>query len=326
MSKRCLPLLSLLYITLFSAQAMAQAEAGAQSLMIPPGARANALGESYVAISDDATAPWWNPAGLAFIEGNQITLMHSQLVPDLADDVYYEFLGYTGNFEGLGTIGLSLIYLTYGKSVAVDETGEIKGDFSSWELTPQVSYGFKVPRILGGDLGLGLGFKFIHVELAPKDFTLDGVDGSGSSFAVDFGGLLRFENAGLNMGLAVTNLGPDIAYIDEEQADPLPRSLRAGLAYYLVRDETSQLMLTGDFNQVLVTFDRSPIYGGGVEYQYLNLVGLRVGYIYDDDGNIKDPTFGLGFNIGQRFYLDYGNIPQDKELARVNRFSVGVRF
>ena len=33
-------------------------------LRIAPGARPSAMGESYVAIADDATATHWNPAGL----------------------------------------------------------------------------------------------------------------------------------------------------------------------------------------------------------------------------------------------------------------------
>ena len=70
----------------------AQGEAGAHSLIIPPGARANGLGQSYVAIADDATGIWWNPAGLAFVN-TSVDLMHSQLVPELASDVFYEYFG-----------------------------------------------------------------------------------------------------------------------------------------------------------------------------------------------------------------------------------------
>ena len=61
--------------------------AGAASLQIPPSARFNGLGQSGVALADDATAAWWNPAGLGFMTGRTLGLMHSQLVPDLADDI-----------------------------------------------------------------------------------------------------------------------------------------------------------------------------------------------------------------------------------------------
>ena len=45
-----------------------------QFLKIGVGARATALGESFVAISNDASALFWNPAGLANTEGNQVFL------------------------------------------------------------------------------------------------------------------------------------------------------------------------------------------------------------------------------------------------------------
>ena len=83
--------------------ASAVGEAGVPSMIIPPGARANGMGEAFVAIADDATAAWWNVGGLAFVENNNLALMHSQLVPDLANDVYYEFLGYSHQLQDFGT-------------------------------------------------------------------------------------------------------------------------------------------------------------------------------------------------------------------------------
>ena len=35
-------------------------------LNISPGARAGGIGEAYVSIADDASATFWNPAGLSF--------------------------------------------------------------------------------------------------------------------------------------------------------------------------------------------------------------------------------------------------------------------
>jgi len=63
---------------------------------ITPGARPNGMGEVFTAISDDATASYWNPAGLAFVssERSELTLQHSKWLPQLADDLYFEFLGY----------------------------------------------------------------------------------------------------------------------------------------------------------------------------------------------------------------------------------------
>src|SRR6187431_2044263 len=86
-------------LSLAARQANAQSEAGAASLQIEPSARANGMGKAQVGIVDDATASWWNPAALAFMDDRQVTLMHSQLVPGLADDVFYEFFGYASKIK-----------------------------------------------------------------------------------------------------------------------------------------------------------------------------------------------------------------------------------
>lgn len=124
-----------LLLGICSSSASAQGEAGAACLIIQPGARANGMGQSFVAISDDATGGWWNPAGLAFTKAN-VDLMHSQLVPELASDVFYEFIGGTFEIEGIGIMGVSVIYLTYGEWEGRDEFNNYLGKFTSWPNRP----------------------------------------------------------------------------------------------------------------------------------------------------------------------------------------------
>ena len=69
----------------------AQSEAGAIFLLIAPGARAGGMGEAQVAVANDAYASYWNPAGLGFLEGQELAMMHVNWLPGLADDLYYEF-------------------------------------------------------------------------------------------------------------------------------------------------------------------------------------------------------------------------------------------
>ena len=308
--------------------AFAVGEAGVPSLIIPPGARANGMGESYVAIADDATAAWWNPGGLAFVKGRNLALMHSQLVPDLANDVYYEFLGYTNEFENFGTLSLSVIYLTYGKSVATNTQGQEQGTFNSWEASLNASLAIPITETFG----IGLTGKFIHADLAPANLTLDQLDGTGSTVAIDAGVLWKTTKK-LRLGLALQNLGPDISFIDQEQSDPLPINLRAGVAYNLVSSEVNSLLLTFDLEQSLVwlidsatTTRRSEIYHVGTEYKYINLLAGRLGYVYDKDGDFKDATYGLGFIYKDKVTLDYANVPQAQTLDRVHRWSVAVTF
>jgi len=329
MSKRLLVAVACLLLLLPAAQAYAVAEAGVPSLIIPPGARPNGMGETFVAIADDATASWWNPAGLAFLPNNNIALMHSQLVPDLASDVYYEFLGYTHQIKDVGTLSFSLVYLTYGTSVATNVEGEELGTFKSWEAAGLASFAMQLRK----NLSLGLSMKFIHADYAPDDFTLERLDGTGSSFAVDAGVMWKLPSKKLNFGMAFTNLGPDIAFIDQEQSDPLPFTFRGGVAFFPIQDEISDLILTFDIEQSLVWLidentnqRRSEIYHVGAEYTYVDLLAGRIGYVYDEDGDFKAPTYGLGFIYKKKLSLDYANVPQATTLDRVHRWSIYFTF
>lgn len=316
-------------LLVLSSRASAVGEAGAQSLTISPGARANGLGESYVALSDDATAAWWNAGGLAFIKQRNLAFMHSQLVPDLASDVYYEYLGYSQEIEGAGTLGFSIIYLTYGTSIATDATGFKLGEFKSWEGSLAGSFA----TMVGENLGLGVTMKFIRIDFAPGNLTPEKQNGSASGFAVDAGALWKSPSRLLNLGLSLTNAGPRIAFIDREQSDPLPFTARLGGAYTAYTDEINNLMVTLEMEQSLVWLidgdvsrRRSEVWHGGAEYRYAGLLSGRLGYIHDQDGDIKGATYGLGFVYKDRLSFDYANVPQATELDRVHRWSVYFTF
>jgi hypothetical protein len=309
--------------------AFAVGEAGVPSLTIPPGARPNGMGEAFVAVSDDATAQWWNVGGLAFAKQRSLAFMHSQLVPDLAPDVYYEFLGYSQRAGDVGTWAISLIYLTYGESIATDPSGTPLGTFTSWEGTLNGSFAMN----LSDNIGAGISMKFIRVDYAPEQFTQDNVEGSGTSFAVDTGVLWKMPKQRLNIGFAVTNMGPNIAFIDREQSDPLPITARLGTAWTAISDDISNLLLTLDVEQSLVWLvdsevdtRRSEIWHVGTEYRYVNLLAGRFGYVYDDDGDFSDPTYGLGFIYKDKLSLDYANVPQATSLERVHRWSLYFSF
>ena len=313
--------------------AQASAQTAAISLSIPPTARANGMGEAGVAVADDATATWWNPAGLAFQTENDASFTHAQLVPGLANDVFYEFPSYTTPISNWGTFGVSLVYLSYGKSQGADAVGTPLGEFSSSEYAPAISYGTKVTD----RLGLGASFKYIRVSLSP-DFQGIGA-GRGSTVAADFGLLYKVPGDLVNLAATVQNLGPHISFITDQRSDPIFTNLRAGVAVHAYKTKETKLLLVGDVNQLLVrgeldTGQRKypkPIWNGGGELGYNNLIALRAGYVYDSEGSIKDPTYGFGLDYhGIRF--DYGSIPQAKDpdtgtrLDRVNKFSLAYSF
>lgn len=313
----------------------AQSTSGAASLLITPGARADGMGRAFVALPTDATANWWNPAALALQQGRVVSLMHAQLVPDLADDVYYENIGFASNLPGWGGVGFSFIYLGYGKSMATDEEGEELGYFTSYEISPQVSIG----TTLMNGLYAGTTLKYVRVSLAPE-WALRGVEGGGSgvgnTFGADLALLAQLKELApmmpvpVNLGVNVQNLGPKIAYIDEDQADPIGRNLKIGLGVQFLNLPAVAGLVSYDFNKSLVYSSEDPIHNMGAEVSYKEFFSLRAGYIYDAQGDITDPTFGLGFILpigtGSKLAFDYASVPQAEVLDRVNKFSLSFQF
>ena len=256
--------------------------------------------------------------------------MHANWLPELASDLYYEYLSYVQHMEGWGTVGANLTYLSLGRNVRTDEFGGIKGEFDSFEMAFALSYGTR----LSPSLSTGLSAKIIYSHLADQGAGLEKGKGSGSSFALDAGLLYQTFIKRLTLGSALTNLGPNIAYIDLNQSDPLPRNLAVGLAYRIVDTPFNRLTATFEVNKELVGLDdplsteiKEAIENMGIEYRYGTYVSLRTGYIYDQVGDIKTATFGAGLQYGL-FRFDFAYIPSSKDLALANtmRFSMTGRF
>jgi hypothetical protein len=138
----------------------------------------------------------------------------------------------------------------------------------------------------------------------------------------------------VDLGIAATNFGPNIAYIDLNQSDPLPRNMAVGLAFRFIDTPFNKLTGTFEVNKELVgltdpvkTEIKEAIENMGIEYWYGTYVALRAGYIYDRAGDIKTPTFGAGLQYGL-FHFDFAYIPSSKDLALANtmRFSLTGSF
>jgi hypothetical protein len=304
----------------YAGTANAQAEAGAQSLLIAPGARADGMGRAFVAVANDANAIWWNPGALAFTTGHDVSTMYTKLVPDLADDVFFSYTAYAQHVEGWGGIGLSFGYLSYGKSIATDVEGNELGTFTSYEVAPTLAYGTELMK----DMGFGVALKLVRVDLAPADKTQDRAAGRGTTFAADIGGLYKVPRLKTSVGLVLQNLGPNIAYIDQDQSDPLGRNAKLGFAVTPFETEMYRVLLAADVNRSLLPHGAF-IEDAGGEFEFNRLLALRVGYIYDPRGTVKDLTYGLGLNY-RGIRIDYASVPQSEFLNRVNRFSASYHF
>ena len=84
-------------------------------LKIGVGERADAMGGAYVAMANDASATYWNPAGLVQIGRNELVVSHL----DWLVDVDFEYLGYVHQLTR--TIGSAALRLSpFGNAVTTE--------------------------------------------------------------------------------------------------------------------------------------------------------------------------------------------------------------
>ncbi|HUU45967.1 MAG TPA: PorV/PorQ family protein [Acidobacteriota bacterium] len=261
----------------------------------------------------------------------EINLMHSPWLPAFELDLYYDYGAWVKNFEGLGTVGLAITFLSYGEIPELNEYGELLNLFHSFDGALSLSYGTR----LSHSLMAGLTAKVIYSRLAPQGAGEEIGSGSATAFALDAGFLYRTPWKRLTLGAAVTNVGPNISYIDAQQSDPLPRNMALGFSYKLWDSPFNRFVLQCEINKELIDLTESAseelkqiIYNVGFEYSYASMVAIRAGYVHDEDGKVKVPTVGGGLAY-RMFNFDFAYIwasRDDTPLANTVRYSLALRF
>jgi hypothetical protein len=231
-------------------------------LLLAPDSKSGALGESGTGLADNSAAIFWNPAGLAFQTGTELSITHSNWLPQFHLDLFYDYLTYKQYYEEVGgTISGSITYMNYGEFIQTGENSPDEiGRFRSFDAAATVGYATK----LSPDWGIGFNFRVIHSRLSGA-ITVGEQRGEGSATTVSFdiGGMWRPEHLVIplvdedignefSIGANLSNLGPKIYYINKDQADPIPTNFRLGFAYKILDDEYNSLTYTLDFSKLLV--------------------------------------------------------------------------
>jgi len=336
-------------------------------LLIAPNSRASGMGEAGVALADDGWAIYWNPAGLGFQKSSEVSLSHANWLPKFnLPDLWIAHAVYKQDFEELdGTVAAGVTFLNLGD---IQQTGsggpDVIGTFKSYEFAVTLGYG----TLLADDLGIGLNARLIRSNLSPVATEEEQGTGVATGFSFDVGMLYKprsipipftdWDIGGrLNLGFNLSNIGPELTYIDKDQADPLPMNLRLGLSAKVIEDEFNNLNFILDFSKLLIRRDSSGtadkfykafftswtdksfgaelrefVIGTGMEYWYGSpgFVGLRVGYFYEDPqfGNRKFLTFGAGVRYDNTYGLDFSYIAASDQhpLSDTLRFTLLIMW
>lgn len=236
-------------------------------LQIEPDSRGAGMGNANVAIADNASAVFWNPAGLAFQKGTQISLTHSNWLPQFNAGLFYEYLVGKMEIKGIGTVGGHITFLNLGEQTRTSATGQELGTFTSYDAAVGFSYGFDISP----NFATGVGIRFIYSRLVPDNFSVDGQTqaSAGTSVAFDLGFMYKSDtfilgenNASYSLGLNASNIGTAIQYTDADQQDPLPTQLRAGFAFNMELDPDgyNYLTIAGDVSKLMARREVETVY------------------------------------------------------------------
>jgi len=344
----------LLICFVINGPAEAQGESAVPFLLISPNSRASGMGEFGTGIADDAAAIHWNPAGLAFQMGQEISITHTNWLPQFGmSDLFYDYINYRNHFSSLnGTFAAAITYLNLGEHTRTSSLGpEPIGTFRSYEFAVTAGYATKIME----NLGFGVNLRVIHSALSPIGTEQEEGSGVGTTVAGDIGVLYKtsFLNMPLSLGANLQNLGPKITYIDAAQADPIPTNLRVGFALKVLESEANTFTIGADFSRILVRRYEAPAGGetpqpdpfykaiftawgdqglkkvvmsGGLEYWYTDLIALRAGYFHEERvaGGRKFLTFGAGLRYDiYGFDFSYiATLEEDHPLSDTLRFTL----
>ncbi len=270
---------------------------GGAELLIPVGSRGTSMGGSVVANSFGIEAIYWNPAGLATLEGTEAMFSHQPWLADI--DVNFAGVGTT--IEGFGTLGVSAKVVSIGKMEQTTEA-EPEGTGKIYEPTMTV-IGVTYARSLTANVNFGVTGMLINERI---------FEVSANGMAFDFGVTYDPRWHGMTLGIVLKNYGPDMRFkgpgfertyeeagqrqvASEGASFQIPSYFSIGLAYNFYEKEMHSATLTGDFRANNFQED---FWQGGFEYAYNDRYFVRAGYNYSTQGDwIHGAALGLGLNL-----------------------------
>ena len=285
---------------------------GAVELQIPVGARGTALGAPSASDVTGAEATFWNPAGLAGVEGTEALFTHTTYFADMK--VNYAAAAIKAG--SIGALGFSAKVLSVGDVVVTTEqspdgTGEI--------LRPTFSVlGMSWAREFTDRVNFGATANFVNENLASV---------SANGLAFDFGVQYKTGWRGLQFGMTMKNFGNSMAFNGQNLEFPSsPPGSEPGASNRVVRLTTatfempSYFTLSGTYDawrqgstalKLMGAFQNNNFVGdnlsGAAEWTYKENYALR-GSWFGTMTTSADAATGndkLSFNSGDDLYQGF---------------------
>ncbi|NQT26148.1 PorV/PorQ family protein [candidate division KSB1 bacterium] len=163
-----------------------------------------AMGDACVSTVNNLSSIYWNPAGLGFMEHNEVYFSYQSWLVDT--HTYLVAAGFVA--PSLGTFAISVMGMNYGEmEVTTLELQEGTGEkFTPADMAINLSYA----RNLTSWFGFGATVKYIHSSIFHS---------TASATAVDMGAIIKTgffsssnDKEGLRIGMSLSNYGTRMRY------------------------------------------------------------------------------------------------------------------
>ncbi len=300
---------------------------------IPAGARSIAMGEAYVAVVDDHSALYWNPAGMTQVKGNQAGFQYTEWFVDTQLSYASAVVGLKNGFLGAhmylfdgGLMDVTTLYYPEG-------TGE---QFSVQDISLGLSYA----QALTDRFSMGGTLKLVQSRIWRM---------RASSMALDLGFQYQTPLERLKLGFSITNFGSEMRLegdntfvrIDQDPQtagdnDGIPANLyvktwdlplifRIGFDYEVIESLDHSLRIATD---AVYPNNNSNYVNVGMEYGYRDMVYLRSGYAHlflTDNYGQGHFRSGIGLQISNKLQFDF-SYSERGDLGSVNTIGLSVNF
>ena len=307
-------------------------------LALGVGGRSLGMGSAFVAVAQDVTAGYWNPAGLAFLDYPQVMLMHSRQFDDVINYNYGSVGLPVGKRSSLGfsviRLGIDNIKKTalanpnFGLGeFYVDENGQLVqnrpievGTFNSADYAFFLTYSKRISSTFafGGNVKL-----------------LNRLIDDHSAWGVGFDlGFMFNPTSKLIVGVNVQDLTSTLLAWDTGRRELITPSIRTGVSYpiefsFMGGQIQPALDLVFRFENrretALANLGRSSIdLNFGWEYLYHNAFAIRLGFAdvgQSDSGQLDFGRFSAGAGLHlPKLHIDYAFLGH-ADLGNTHRIS-----
>ena len=275
----------------------------AKFLSIGAGSAAVSMGSAFTSVANDATAMYWNPAGLSFYKTKEIYFNHANWIADIS----YDYFGFTMPLSPRNSFGINITSVTMDEMEVTRYGNEDTGEtFKAADYAIGLTYAIN----LTDRFSIGFNGKYIQQTIASSHARGGALD-LGTIFETPFG---------FRLGTSISNFGPKLKMTGDDllvAADvnqtiegnnesvtsvlstdrfDLPLVLRFGISDEIILGSLLRLLWSVD---AVSPNDNANYINSGLELGLLNsLVLIRAGmnslFLKDSE---KEYSFGLGLNV-----------------------------